>query len=99
MVAAQIPGGDQDDASRGPVHYRRRIAADVFAVVPHRDEGTPAFASVRGAAQDQVDVACVGTAVAPSFGEGEQSAVGRDGQRRDAECVVTLRLALENRFR
>ena len=68
----------------------------VFVAVVGDDlQRRPRLAAVGRALQHQVDVAGVAAALLAALAEGEQRALRRDDQRRDAEGVVALGAADE----
>ena len=57
-------------------------------VIPHDLRLTPVTAAIRGALQEQVDVAAVAGGVVTAFTKGQDCAFAGDGQRRNAIGVL-----------
>jgi hypothetical protein len=90
--AALVVRLDQQDATGGAVHDRRRVAVGVAAALVDDLERAPGAPTVGGALDDEVDVAGVPAVEDAALGEGQQGALRRPHDRRDAEAGVTARV-------
>ncbi|OQC08909.1 MAG: hypothetical protein BWX80_00085 [Candidatus Hydrogenedentes bacterium ADurb.Bin101] len=98
MVVAQVPGHQQPDNARIPVHHHAGIAARVAGIVPDHLLFTPGIAVVPGATEHNGDVATVTPGGLAPLTEGEHRPLLRDGQRGNAiRMVAMLALRVEGR--
>jgi hypothetical protein len=94
-VGSRIVGRHQDHTPRALVHDGHRVAARVARAVEDDLEGRPGLPAVARALQDEVDVAVVAAICDATLREGEQGAVRRLDDRRDAEAEVAALRARE----
>ena len=89
-VGAEVVGEEQPERAGGGVEDRAGIAAGVVGIVPDDLLRAPRATGVGGAFEEDVDIAGVATGGFAAFGKGEQVAVGRADDGRDAIGVIAV---------